>query len=304
MTDQLTEPSSVVVPVLARRDSRIIQAMRLLERDIAGRPDYRAIAHAIGLSHHHFYHLFADETGETPGDYLRRIRLEAAAERLRWTRERVGDIATSVGYASQPSFNKAFERRFGMRPVAFRRDRVRFPSEPTASVPDKQVRMIDSAGLRLLARRYVGAPCFVPDYWANFLTTLPEELSAPGAHLYVGILRDDMRFTPPEQCRYDCCIAIGETIADTDIGEAWSELSPVMLTPGLCATIRYCGYYAASDAPDEGQSISHAYSYLLDTWLTQSRYTFVGDYAAEVYAVPPSRCAPQDLECTIMVQVR
>jgi DNA gyrase inhibitor GyrI len=113
-----------------------------------------------------------------------------------------------------------------------------------------------------------------------------------------------MRFTPPEQCRYDCCIAIGETLADTAADGAWPELSPVALKAGLCASIRYRGYYAASDAPDEGQSISHAYSHLLDTWLTHSRYTFAGDYAAEIYAVPPSRCAPQELECTIMVQVR
>lgn len=276
----------------------------MLELLMGEKIDYEQIAAAVGLSLYRFHHLFVEQAGETPGEYLRRIRLHAAATRLRWTREPVGRIAANVGYASQPSFNKAFERRYGVTPLALRKDRERWPANPTESVPDKQVRVIESPGFRLLAKRYVGAPCFVPDYWTDFLSVLPEGLDAQERHVFVGLLRDDMRFTPPEQVRYDCCVTVSEAFEAADIARLWPHLSLIMIEPGLCASMRYSGYYAASDSPDRSQSISHAYSHLFDTWLTQGRYTFAGDHAAEIYATPPTRCPPQNLECTILAPLR
>lgn len=283
-------------------DRRISQATRMLELLMGEEVDYEQVAAAIGLSLYRFHHLFVEQTGEPPGEYLRRIRLDAAATRLRWTRERVGRIAGAVGYASQPSFNKAFERRYGMRPLQFRKDRERFPNGPTDSVLDKRVRLVESPGFRLLAKRYVGAPCFVPDYWADFLTALPEGLGSQAQHLFVGIMRDDMRFTPPEKVRYDCCVTVSEAFSGPEISKLWPELSLITLEPTLCASMRYQGYYAASDNP-EAQSISYAFGYLLDCWMTESRYAFAGDYVAEIYTTPHTRCEPQDLDCTILVPV-
>jgi AraC family transcriptional regulator len=284
-------------------DPRVSRAMRMLEQLMSEDIDYERVAAAVGLSLYRFHHLFAEEASETPGEYLRRIRLDAAALQLRWTRERVGRIAGAVGYASQSSFNKVFEKRYGMRPIEFRKDRERFPNDPTDSVPDKRVRLVESPGFRLLAKRYVGTPCFVPDYWADFLSLLPEGLDSQKRHLFVGVLRDDMRFTPPEQVRYDCCVTVSEAYETADIPKLWPELSLITLEPRLCASMHYKGYYSASDAPGEAQSISHAYSHLLDCWMTEGRYSFAGDYAAEIYAVPHASCPPQDLECTILAPV-
>ncbi len=265
--------------------------------------DYAGIAAAISLSRSRFHHLFVGETGETPGNYLRRIRLDTAATRLRWTRESVGYIATAIGYDSQPSFTQAFQRRYGVSPLQFRKDNEIWPADPTDSVADKRVRLVESPGLRLLAKRYVGRPCFVPSYWQDFLASLPPALDDT-RHLFVGLLRDDMRFTPPERVRYDCCVAVSDSVARANTAALWPSLTPVELAPALCASLPYKGYYAASDAPGRVQSISHAYSHLLDTWIKESRYTFAGDYAAEIYAVPHTRCAVQDLECTILVPLQ
>jgi AraC family transcriptional regulator len=284
-------------------DRRISQATRMLEQLMGEDIDYERVAAAVGLSLYRFHHLFVEEVGETPGEYLRRIRLETAAQRLRWTGERVGRIAAAVGYASQSSFNQVFERRFGLTPTRFRRDRERFPEQPTESIRDKQVRLVQSPGFYLLAKRYVGAPCFVPSYWSDFLSELPDVLNRQDQRLFVGVLRDDMRFTPPDQVRYDCCVTVGKAFESTEIASLWPQLSRIELEPGLCASMRYNGYYAASDAPGRSQSISHAYSHLLDTWMTQGRYMLAGNYAAEVYAVPHTRDAPQDLKCTILVRV-
>jgi AraC family transcriptional regulator len=281
-------------------DQRIAKATRLLEQQLSGEANFEIVADAVGLSHHRFHHLFVDVTGETPGDYLRRIRLDAAATRLRWTHEQVGQIATGVGYRSQPSFNKAFARRHGVTPLQFRRDRERWPNEPTESVADKRVRIVENEGFHCVAKRYVGAPCFVANYWEDFLATLPAGLTQPGQRVFLGLLRDDMRFTPPDQVRYDCCVTVSEAFDANELAAECPGLHHLTIPAGSSASIRHTGYYAASVSPGRHQSISHTYSVLFDDWMPTSRRTFVGDYAIEIYDVPHTRCAPEELDCIIL----
>lgn len=79
-----------------------------------------AVARAAGLSVEHLCRRFKAETGSSPGAYLRRLRMEAAAERLRASRLPVADIARQCGYLDVDSFSRAFLRRFGRRPSAWR----------------------------------------------------------------------------------------------------------------------------------------------------------------------------------------
>jgi AraC family transcriptional regulator len=284
-----------------RIDRRIARALRLLEQYVHEPIDYGDVAAAIDLSVHRFHHLFADQMGETPGEYLRRIRLETAATRLRWTRDDVGQIAATVGYASQPSFTQAFARRYGMSPARFRRDRERWPDKLTDAVQDKRVKVIQSEALHCIAKRYVGPPCNVPDNWADFLNTMPAALDNPSRHLFVGLIHDDVRFTPPDRVRYDCCVTVESSIDVQHILSAAPHFHDVATRAGLYASIRHIGPYAASTDPGRGRNVSTTYGFLLDEWMRSSRHTFGGEYAMEVYTVPPPRCAPDDLECIIHV---
>ena len=57
---------------------------------------------------------------ETPIAYLTRWRLHLGAQQLTSTSNSVAAIATEVGYESEPSFNRAFKREFGLPPARFR----------------------------------------------------------------------------------------------------------------------------------------------------------------------------------------
>ena len=61
-------------------------------------------------------------TGETPGAYLRRMRL-ARAVGLLTAGMPVGHAALAVGYASRSQFSRAFREATGRRPAAVRRAR-------------------------------------------------------------------------------------------------------------------------------------------------------------------------------------
>jgi len=52
--------------------------------------------------------------------YLAQWRLRLGAQLLKSTSRSVSEIAAEVGYESEPSFNRAFKRQFGLPPARFR----------------------------------------------------------------------------------------------------------------------------------------------------------------------------------------
>jgi AraC-like DNA-binding protein len=57
--------------------------------------------------------------GETPGDLIRRIRLNKAAELIRQKFGNLSEVALEVGYNNPAHFSEAFKRQFGATPSQF-----------------------------------------------------------------------------------------------------------------------------------------------------------------------------------------
>jgi AraC-like DNA-binding protein len=86
----------------------------------------KMIGRRHGLSDRYIHLLFA-ETGESFGRFVEEERLKRAFVLLTHpTRgvQRIGDIAATVGFVEQATFNRAFRRRFGDTPGAVRRSRA------------------------------------------------------------------------------------------------------------------------------------------------------------------------------------
>ena len=62
-------------------------------------------------------------TGRTYTELLQERRLQQAAWLLEHTRQRVSDIAVSVGYENVSYFHRIFQKRFGLSPKKYRDDR-------------------------------------------------------------------------------------------------------------------------------------------------------------------------------------
>jgi AraC-like DNA-binding protein len=104
----------------ALRDREIGAAIELLHEHPERPWTVESLARALGLSRSAFAARFMQFVGEPPLGYLTRVRLAAAAERLRSGDEKVSTIASSLGYESVSGFNKAFKQRFGATPGAYR----------------------------------------------------------------------------------------------------------------------------------------------------------------------------------------
>ena len=76
----------------------------------------------VFLSPRQFARAFRQEVGTTPAAFVEEARLADASRHLVESNRRVGleRIAASVGYSSADVFCRAFERRFGTTPSAYR----------------------------------------------------------------------------------------------------------------------------------------------------------------------------------------
>ena len=80
------------------------------------------IATNMYLSPVYISKIFKEKTGDSPINYLIRIRLEKAKEMLDSdSTKSIREIAQKVGYEDMYHFSKLFKRHFGISPLAYRR---------------------------------------------------------------------------------------------------------------------------------------------------------------------------------------
>jgi AraC-like DNA-binding protein len=79
------------------------------------------LAARIGWGPRRFHTLFCEAFGDTPHGYQTRLRLDQAVQWLMAGTMPLAEIAIGVGYPDQTTFTRAFARRFGMPPGAWRK---------------------------------------------------------------------------------------------------------------------------------------------------------------------------------------
>lgn len=84
----------------------------------------QTLADLAGLSRYQLLRQFKQATGMPPFAYLQRIRLEYAKKGLH-TRQRLCDLACSLGFFDEAHLNKAFKQAYTLSPSAYRQALVR-----------------------------------------------------------------------------------------------------------------------------------------------------------------------------------
>jgi transcriptional regulator GlxA family with amidase domain len=79
------------------------------------------VAAAAGLGYESWRKRFAAETGQPPGRYRARRRVDAAAELLRRSSLTNREIAEAVGFSDEHHFARQFRAVTGLSTTAYRR---------------------------------------------------------------------------------------------------------------------------------------------------------------------------------------
>ena len=101
-------------------DQRIQIVRSAVEQDCRRAWTINALAKLVNLSPSRLRHLFKAETGITPNQFLKEVRLAEAERLLRTSFLRVKEIMNRVGFLDESHFGHAFKRAYGMSPSKYR----------------------------------------------------------------------------------------------------------------------------------------------------------------------------------------
>ena len=168
------------------------------------------------LSPAHFQRTFQALVGESPKNYVARLRLERAAFRLLIHDVTLLDIALDCGFQNHETFTRAFRRRFGMPPSSYRawvRTQAQQRPETAAEQPDEAY-SISATKIRRLHRahlafvRHVGPYEAVPDTLFDSLEDWATNQGLAGPRIWMGIGHDVPGTARQEHLRFDAALVV------------------------------------------------------------------------------------------------
>jgi transcriptional regulator GlxA family with amidase domain len=101
-------------------DEQILRAQDLIEQELRSCPSVEQLARRTAMSRRTFIRRFKHATGNSPLDYILRVRVEAAKRALESSSQSISEVANAVGYTDVVAFRKVFVRLTGLTPVDYR----------------------------------------------------------------------------------------------------------------------------------------------------------------------------------------
>jgi transcriptional regulator GlxA family with amidase domain len=105
----------------AEHGDRLGELASWLTSNLSSDLSIETLARRACLSPRHFSRRFKEAFLTTPADFVERARLDEARRRLAAASPSLSHVAGSVGFESTDAFRRAFTRRFGVTPGAYRR---------------------------------------------------------------------------------------------------------------------------------------------------------------------------------------
>jgi len=169
------------------------------------------------ISPYYFHRLFRAYVGETVADYIKKLRVQRARERLQYSDDAITDIALDVGYETPSSFNKVFNQVMGQSPRQYRKIMqpiVRAIMERTD--PSKnclQPEYVNRKEEKVLFVRRIGdykeTPWQAFDALFAFIDKKGLRSKITGSYSFA---LDDPQIVGRDKCRFDACVALSDKV--------------------------------------------------------------------------------------------
>lgn len=101
--------------------SRVNNAIDFIESNLSDSLSLDSISQAANFSKYHFHRIFHAMIGETPFQFINRIRLERAASQINTLPQKsISEIAFDCGFSDLSVFSRNFKQYFAYAPSAYR----------------------------------------------------------------------------------------------------------------------------------------------------------------------------------------
>jgi len=285
---------------------RILRVLVYIQEHLDQAPDLLRLAELAHFSPFHFHRVFRGLVGEPVIGHVRRLRLERAAYHLKTTDRPVTQVAFDAGYETHEAFTRAFSATFGMPPSDFRASiRSVIPPSPSGvgytsdgrmarfepiSTGDDgmQVRLQESPSKRIAFLRHVGPYDQVGNTWQRLMSWSASRGQFGGMTAPFAIVHDDPEITPPDQLRYDACVAVDNGC------EPNGEIGVQQIPGGFFAIALHRGPYT---------SLGNSYAALFGRWLPENDREPADGPCIEAYLNHPGHTPPEELLTEIRVRL-
>ena len=245
------------------------------------------------FSKYHFSRMFKEQTGESVYAFIKRLKLEQSAFRLKVERGRsVTDIGYAFGY-SPSNYSWLFRQQYQTNPVNFRRNcyetTIRHPFfHNTASQMesfaecDKKMTVQMLPDYDVIYERRIGSYRYLSGQWHDFMEQYREYITDDT--LFFERTFDDPAITDKDGCLYDICMSIA--------GDVPFE-NTCTIAGGKCAVYAYKGL---------GKHIYAAYQTIFTVWLPQAGYVLDDRSGFDIYRMVDEKSGYMELDICLPVK--
>lgn len=223
---------------------RILKVLIHIEEHLDEPLDLDVLAKIAKISPYYFHRLFRVYLNETVLEYITRLRLQRAKERLQYSDSSITDIALDVGYETPSAFAKVFNQVMGQSPSHYRKTmkpllqtiitRTQLNRNEIAVLKPAYVERLDE---KILFVRKEGDYNDTPSQaFALLKQFLQEEKVEPCAiKAYYGLALDDNYLVERSKCRFDACVSLSPHISGR------GEIGERVIRGGRFAVFTHCG---------------------------------------------------------------
>lgn len=101
-------------------DELVSKAQTYIEENLGEKISFEELASRLAVSRRNFDRRFVKATGNTPVEYLQRVKVEFAKSMLEKGRKSIFEVMCEVGYSDDKSFREVFKRITGLSPLDYR----------------------------------------------------------------------------------------------------------------------------------------------------------------------------------------
>jgi len=267
----------------------------------------------------HFQKIFSQYVGESPKQYIMRLRLERIAHYLKlYPGLSINDASFQSGFSSSSTFIRAFKKYYGVTPELFRTLSYDEISKIGTSKPNKgksfelnpsefwtmkltteedagltSALNIDVKTIRSLKVAYLDTHLGEEDAIASVFKSLtrwaePRDLITRDTQ-FIGIILDMPFFTEYGKCRYRACITLHENVAIS------KETGVTTIPEGRYATFSMKGTI---------QSVFKNLMTFSHGWLVESGYQIAEITGFEIYAANPAKQPYENIQRQIFIPIK
>lgn len=249
---------------------RINDVLYRIHKDISVPLYAKDMAAVAAYSEQHFHRVFKQVVGETFNHYVRRSRLEQAANQLMFDHHSsVLTVAEKCGFSSLSSFSQCFKAHFQMTPGQWRQQEHRQSPPPFLTdteiqagyqrvagrpIPSPKITLLDQQ--RVAYIRHLGYGRSIACTWQRLKAWALEEGVYESAS-HIGLHHSNPAWVALPQCRYVACLSISKPIKQRRV------VNQLTIPGGLHAVFELTGQYG---------DLLPWLNNILENWLPSSSY--------------------------------